>query len=100
MRVYASSLTEEQRTASGAAGVAGTDREGFDAVVLSTVRQIATRTPAPVTDAVRCSPALRAQEIDMRDEAVSLSFIVLLIVAAYNPPLDFKTRHCTIVQVA
>jgi hypothetical protein len=73
MRVYASSLTEEQRTASGAAGVAGTDREGFNAVVLSTVRQIATRMPAPVTEAVRCGPALRAQEIDMRDEDVSLS---------------------------
>ena len=32
MRVYASSITEEQRIASGAASVAGTDREGFDEV--------------------------------------------------------------------
>jgi len=32
MRVYASSITKEQRTASGAASVAGTDREGFDKV--------------------------------------------------------------------
>ncbi len=40
MRVYVSSLTEEQRTASGAAGVAGTDREGFDAVVLNTVPRL------------------------------------------------------------
>jgi len=32
MRVYASSITEEQRTASGVASVAGTDREGFDEV--------------------------------------------------------------------
>ena len=67
MRVYASSLTEEQRTASGAAGVAGTDREGFDAVVLSTLLQIATRTPAPVTDEVRCGPVLRVQGLDMKD---------------------------------
>jgi hypothetical protein len=37
------------------------------------VRQIATRMPAPVTEAVRYGPALRAQEIDMRDEDVSLS---------------------------
>jgi hypothetical protein len=49
--------------------------------------------PAPVTEAVRYGPALRAQEIDMRDEDVSLSETVLLLVAAYNPPLDFKTRH-------
>jgi hypothetical protein len=32
MRVHASSITKEQRTASGAASVAGTDREGFDKV--------------------------------------------------------------------
>ena len=32
MHVYASSITEEQRIASGAASVAGTDREGFDEV--------------------------------------------------------------------
>jgi hypothetical protein len=32
MRVYASSITEEQRIASGGASVAGTDREGFDEV--------------------------------------------------------------------
>ena len=32
MRVYASSITEEQRTASGIANLAGTDREGFDEV--------------------------------------------------------------------
>jgi hypothetical protein len=32
MRVYASSITKEQRTASGAASIAGTDREGFDEV--------------------------------------------------------------------
>ena len=30
MCVYASSITKEQRTASGVASVAGTDREGFD----------------------------------------------------------------------
>jgi len=32
MRVYAPSITKEQRTASGAASIAGTDREGFDKV--------------------------------------------------------------------
>src|SRR5262245_14430780 len=32
MRIYASSITEEQRIASGAASLAGTDREGFDEV--------------------------------------------------------------------
>jgi hypothetical protein len=32
MRLYVSSITEEQRTTSGAASVAGTDREGFDEV--------------------------------------------------------------------
>jgi hypothetical protein len=66
MRVYASSLTEEQRTSSGAASVASTDREGFDTVVLSTVRQIAIRTPAPVTEAARCGPVASAG-VDMRD---------------------------------
>ena len=32
MRLYVSSITEEQRTTRGAASVAGTDREGFDKV--------------------------------------------------------------------
>ena len=32
MRVYAASITEEQRTASGIANLAGTDRKGFDEV--------------------------------------------------------------------
>jgi len=32
MRVYASSITEEQRSASGAPNIAGPDRKGFDEV--------------------------------------------------------------------
>ena len=32
MRLYVSFITEEQRTTSGTASVAGTDREGFDEV--------------------------------------------------------------------